>query len=219
MVDLTRAIHETVSKLCSDNPIIPVVVIDDPANALEAGQALLAGGITCAELTFRTERAADVVVELAKVPGLDVGAGTILNVRQATRAVAAGASFLVSPGFSPEVAQYAIAQNVAYMPGVSTATEIMTAHNMGFEILKFFPAVASGGLPMVSSLAGPFPQISFVTTGGIGPQNLKEWISHPAVASVGGSWMITRDDVAARCFDRITELSREAMATAEEARK
>ncbi|MCF2707409.1 bifunctional 4-hydroxy-2-oxoglutarate aldolase/2-dehydro-3-deoxy-phosphogluconate aldolase [Arcanobacterium haemolyticum] len=212
-------IHEAARELCAANPIIPVVVIDDPANAVKAGKALLAGGIASAEVTFRTASAAEVIEEMKKVEGLNVGAGTVINAEQAQRAVDAGATFLVSPGFSASVANFALENNVPYLPGVNNPTVIMQALELGFETLKFFPAVASGGLPTVKALAAPFPAVRFVATGGIGPKNLAEWISNPALASVGGSWMITRDDVANRRFDKITELSAEAIEIVKEARK
>ncbi len=212
-------IHEAARELCAANPIIPVVVIDDPANAVEAGKALLAGGITSAEVTFRTRAAAEVIAEMTKVEGLTVGAGTVINPEQARRAVDSGATFLVSPGFSPSVAKFALENGVPFVPGVNNSTTIMAALDLGFETLKFFPAVASGGLPVVKALSAPFPSVKFVATGGIGPANLAEWISNPALASVGGSWMITRKDVAERNFSAITELSAQAMEIVREARR
>lgn len=203
-------LNERARELCAANPLIPVVVIDDPDDAVAAGKALLEGGIACAELTFRTERAADVLREMTKVEGLAVGAGTVINVAQAKAALEAGAQFLVSPGLSASVAHFAAENNVVYIPGVSSATEIMAALDHGIEILKFFPAVASGGLPTVKALSAPFPQVRFVATGGIGPKNLTDWLQAPAIASVGGSWMITRDDVANQRFDAIAEASGKA---------
>lgn len=211
--------RESARDLCAAHPLIPVVVIDDPANAVEAGRALVAGGIRCAELTFRTPAAAEVIAELTAVDGLAVGAGTVINEAQAEAALRAGATFLVSPGLSGAVAEFAAAHDLPYIPGVSSATEIMAALDRGLDTLKFFPAVASGGLPLVNALSAPFPQIKFVATGGIGPANLAEWISNPAVTSVGGSWMITRDDVAHQRWDTITRLSAEAVAIVKESKK
>ncbi|WP_316932651.1 bifunctional 4-hydroxy-2-oxoglutarate aldolase/2-dehydro-3-deoxy-phosphogluconate aldolase [Changpingibacter yushuensis] len=219
MAEVTTDIHAEARNLCAANPIIPVVVIDDPAHAVEAGKALLAGGIACAELTFRTAAAAEVIKEMVAVEGLTVGAGTVVNVEQARRALDAGATFLVSPGFSAAVAQFASDESIPYMPGTVTASEITAALDYGFETLKFFPAVASGGLPVVKALSAPFPQVKFVATGGIGTKNIAEWITNPAIASVGGSWMISRDDVANQRWDQITKLSTEAVALVEEARK
>ena len=162
MAEVTTDIHAEARNLCAANPIIPVVVIDDPAHAVEAGKALLAGGIACAELTFRTAAAAEVIKEMVAVEGLTVGAGTVVNVEQARRALDAGATFLVSPGFSAAVAQFASDESIPYMPGTVTASEITAALDYGFETLKFFPAVASGGLPVVKALSAPFPQVKFV---------------------------------------------------------
>lgn len=209
---------QVVRDLCAANPLIPVVVIDDPADAVAAGKALVAGGIGCAELTFRTPAAAEVIAELTAVDGLTVGAGTVINPEQAARAQAAGATFLVSPGFSASVADFAADAGLPYIPGVASASEIMAALDKGLEIVKFFPAVVSGGIPAVKALSAPFPQIKFVATGGIGPKNLPEWIGHPAIASVGGSWMITRDDVAHHNWETITRLSAEAVEIVKEVR-
>lgn len=203
-------LNDRARELCAAHPLIPVVVIDDPEDAVAAGEALLAGGIACAELTFRTARAAEVLRRMTQVAGLSVGAGTVVNVAQALAALDAGAQFLVSPGFSSSVAEFASEHDVVYIPGVSSATEIMAALDHGIEILKFFPAVASGGLPTVKALSAPFPQVRFVATGGIGPKNLADWLEAPAIISVGGSWMITRDDVANQRFDAIAESSRKA---------
>lgn len=204
------------SKFLRANPIVPVVVIDDADDAVAAGEALLAGGIGCAEVTFRTDAAARAIELMSGVDGMTVGAGTILNAQQAREAIGAGAKFLVSPGWSASVAEVAAETGVPYLPGLQTATEIMMALEYGAKVVKFFPGGEAGGLKMVKALAGPFPTLKFMPSGGVSPANLEEWITDPAIISVSGSWMIKRDFIKNHEFDKIAELSAEASARVKE---
>ncbi|MEW6886942.1 bifunctional 4-hydroxy-2-oxoglutarate aldolase/2-dehydro-3-deoxy-phosphogluconate aldolase [Trueperella pyogenes] len=201
------------------NPIIPVVVIDDAADAVAVGEALVAGGIHCAEVTFRTAAGADAIAAMSDVEGMSVGAGTVLNREQAERATDLGAKFFVSPGFSLGVAQVADERSVAYLPGVQTATEIMMALDVGAKAVKFFPGGEAGGLKMVKALRGPFPTTAFVPSGGVNLGNMGEWLADPAIAAVSGSWMIKRDLINNKEFAKITELSLEATAKVKELRQ
>lgn len=202
--------------LLAANPIVPVVVIDDAKDARATGEALVAGGIHCAEVTFRTAAAADAIREMSQVAGLTVGAGTVLNRNQAEEAVAAGAKFFVSPGWSREVADAAIEAEVPFLPGIATATEIMMALEYGVKVVKFFPGGEAGGLPMVRALRGPFPNLKFMPSGGVNPENAGEWITDPAIIAISGSWMIKREFIQAGDFAKITELSAAAVAQIKE---
>ena len=202
-----------------ENPIVPVVVIDDAADAVAVGEALVAGGIGCAEVTFRTAAGPDAIKEMSAVEGMTVGAGTILNREQAERAADQGAKFFVSPGWDDGVADVAAERGIAYLPGVQTATEVMMAVNRGATAVKFFPGGEAGGLKMVKALRGPFPNTAFVPSGGVSPANLEEWITDPAIAAVSGSWMIKRDFINNKEFDKITALSKEASEQVKELRK
>lgn len=202
--------------LLAANPIVPVVVIDDAKDARATGEALVAGGIHCAEVTFRTAAAADAIREMSQVDGLTVGAGTVLNRNQAEEAVAAGAKFFVSPGWSREVADAAIEAEVPFLPGIATATEIMMALEYGVKVVKFFPGGEAGGLPMVRALRGPFPNLKFMPSGGVNPENAGEWITDPAIIAISGSWMIKREFIQAGDFAKITELSAAAVAQIKE---
>ncbi|OFS67989.1 bifunctional 4-hydroxy-2-oxoglutarate aldolase/2-dehydro-3-deoxy-phosphogluconate aldolase [Trueperella sp. HMSC08H06] len=200
------------------NPIVPVVVIDDAADAVDAGRALVAGGIHCAEVTFRTQAGPDAIKAMSAVEGMTVGAGTVLNREQAERAADMGAKFFVSPGFSRGVAEVAAERDIPYLPGVQTATEVMMALEVGATAVKFFPGGEAGGLKMVKALRGPFPNTAFVPSGGVNLANLSEWLADPAIASVSGSWMIKRDLITNKELDTITKLSQEASSRVKELR-
>ncbi|MGV9188751.1 bifunctional 4-hydroxy-2-oxoglutarate aldolase/2-dehydro-3-deoxy-phosphogluconate aldolase [Arcanobacterium canis] len=199
-------------------PIVPVVVLNCVEDAVPTASALLAGGITSAEVTFRTPVAAQCIAQIAQhVPDITVGAGTVINAEQANAAIDAGAQFLVSPGFSADVAQVASDRNISLLPGIATPTDIMAALEWGIDVVKFFPALALGGLPLVKAFAAPFPQLKFLPTGGISHKNAAEWLAQPFVAAVGGSWMVSTSLVEAGNFAAITELSQQAMSIAQEA--
>lgn len=193
------------------HPIVPVVVIDDASRAQGVASALLEGGIACAEVTFRTEAAADAIAAMNEVPGMHAGAGTILNADMARTAIDAGAHFLVSPGWSAAVAEVACETDTPYIPGIQTATEIMAALEYGAQVVKFFPGGQAGGLPMIRALRGPFPNLGFMPSGGVNPDNVAEWAADPAIVSVSGSWMVGRSLIAEEKFDEITRLSSEAV--------
>lgn len=194
-----------------------MVVLDDAADADPLAAALVAGGLPVAEVTFRTAAAADAIRAMAARGDVLVGAGTVLTARQVEVAVASGAMFVVSPGFSRAVVDRCAELGVPALPGTVTATEVQAALDAGLRTLKFFPAGTSGGAAAIRALAAPFPAVRFVPTGGIGPANLRDYLSIDTVAAVGGSWMVPRRMVAERAFDDVTRLVREAVALAADA--
>ncbi|MEU6915439.1 bifunctional 4-hydroxy-2-oxoglutarate aldolase/2-dehydro-3-deoxy-phosphogluconate aldolase [Streptomyces olindensis] len=171
--------------------LLPVLTVPSAATAGPLADALAAGGARCAEVTFRTPDAEQALKAMAAHGGLTVGAGTVRTAEQAERAVAAGARFLVSPGFDADVIDRGRESGVPVVPGIATATELMRALKAGLDTVKLFPAEPLGGIRMLRALAAPFPQARFVPTGGIGPDLLPRYLSHPAVLAVGGSWMAT----------------------------
>ena len=198
---------------------MPVVVIDDAKDAAPTAEALLAGGVGVMEVTLRTEAGIGAISNAAHgFPGLCLGAGTVLTVDQAKRAVDAGARFIVSPGFDAELVRWCLEHNVAVTPGCVTPTEITAAMAMGLNVLKFFPANIYGGITAIKALAAPFRGVRFIPTGGISAKNLSEYAASPFVLAVGGSWMCAKADIAAGNFDKITALCREARAIVQEAR-
>ncbi|MDR1807047.1 MAG: bifunctional 4-hydroxy-2-oxoglutarate aldolase/2-dehydro-3-deoxy-phosphogluconate aldolase [Propionibacteriaceae bacterium] len=194
--------------------LVPVLVVDDPAAALPLAHALVAGGLPVAEVTFRTAAGAAALERMAAVDGLLVGAGTVVTPAQVDRAVDAGARFVVSPGLSRAVVERCIERDTVALPGAVTATEIQAALELGLSTLKFFPAETSGGAAAIKALGGPFPDLKFVPTGGIGPANLASYLAIQSVAAVGGSWMAPRDKIAAGAFAEIEQLTRAAVALA-----
>lgn len=176
--------------------VIPVVVIKDVNDTIPTLKALKEGGINCAEITFRTACAAEAIsLGTKEFPDMNIGAGTVINLAQAKKAVCAGAKFLVSPGLSVEVAKFAKKKNIPYFPGCVTPTEIMQAIELGIEIVKFFPANVYGGLKALKALAGPFPQLKFIPTGGVDLSNLAEFLEFDKIYAVGGSFMMKGDIV------------------------
>ena len=185
--------------------IIPVIKLNRVEEAFPLAQALLAGGIPVAEVTFRTEAAAEGIAAIRReVPQMLVGAGTVLTTDQAIAAVEAGAQFVVSPGSNGKIIDRVLAAGVAMIPGVATPSEIEAAMERGLNVLKFFPAEALGGIAMLKALSGPYSQIKFVPTGGVGPDNLKDYLHQKNVLAVGGSWMIQSD------LEMVKQLSQEA---------
>lgn len=198
------------SKLSSAR-LVPVVVIDDAADAPALGEALLAGGLPTAEITFRTKAAAAAISELSKKEDLIVGAGTVLTPQQVDVAVDAGAKYVVSPGLSRAVVERCQEHGVLALPGAVTATEVQAALELGLSAVKFFPAATSGGAAAIKALAAPFPNLSFVPTGGISAANLAEYLVVPAIKAVGGSWMVPRDLIQARDTAAISDLVTQAV--------
>ena len=194
--------------------LVPVVVLDDAAAAGPLADALVAGGLPVAEVTFRTPAAADAVRAMADHGGVLVGAGTVLTPAQVDRAVAAGAAFVVSPGLDRAVVERCREHGVAVLPGAVTATEVQAALALGLSTVKFFPAATSGGPAAVRALSAPFADVRFVPTGGIGPDDLGRWLEVPSVLAVGGSWMVPRERIAAGDFDAVRELTARAVALA-----
>ena len=199
--------------------LVPVVAIDRAADAPKLGRALLAGGLPCAEITFRTAAAADAIrLMAAECPDVLVGAGTVLTVEQAGQAVAAGAKFIVSPGFDPDVVDWCLAHKVPITPGVATPTEVGLALKKGVTVQKFFPAEAIGGVKALKAIAAPYGGVKFIPTGGISANNLGDYLSLPMVHACGGSWMVKKQLISAGEFDKITDLAAEAMAVVREIR-
>ena len=175
-------------------PVIPVLVVDDVAYARPLAQALVAGGLPLLEVTLRTPAALEVIAEMARVPGAIVGAGTVLSPADLAAAITAGARFIVSPGLTEPLGRAAIAAHVPFLPGVTNAGDIMRGLDMGLTRFKFFPAVPSGGLPVLSALAAVFGQVRFCPTGGISAATAPEWLAKPFIECVGGSWLAARGE-------------------------
>ena len=199
--------------------MLPVVVLEDADKAVPLGEALLSGGIDLVEITFRTAAAAECIRRIrAAFPEMLTGAGTILNPAQAAEAVQAGAEFMVSPGLSPELAEYSRKSGIPLIPGVATASEIMLAQNLGLETVKFFPAEACGGTEMLKSWHGPFASVKFLPTGGIKASNMLKYLELPYVAAIGGSWMIPASALKENDYETVTALCREAVSLRKEIR-
>lgn len=204
--------HST-RELMRISPVIPVVTIEDPRSAVPMARALAAGGIGIIEVTLRTPSALDSLRRIvAEVPGMITGAGTVLNPEQAEKAVEAGAQFLVSPGLSRSLAGWISGAEIPFLPGVSDLAQVMDALDQGLTELKFFPAEPAGGVPYLTSIAAPIPEVSFCPTGGIGPDNAAEYLSLDNVACVGGSWLTPRDVVAAGDYEEIARRAADAAA-------
>jgi 2-dehydro-3-deoxyphosphogluconate aldolase/(4S)-4-hydroxy-2-oxoglutarate aldolase len=194
--------------------IVPVVVLDDVADAGPLADALVAGGLPVAEVTFRTAAAPDAIRAMADRGDVLVGAGTVVSAEQVDRAVAAGARYVVSPGTSRAVVERAGEHGIPVVPGAVTATEVQAALELGVRTVKFFPAGTSGGTPAITALSAPFGDVRFVPTGGVGPANLHEYLALPSVAAVGGSWMVPRDRIRAGDLDGVRALVADAVALA-----
>jgi 2-dehydro-3-deoxyphosphogluconate aldolase/(4S)-4-hydroxy-2-oxoglutarate aldolase len=192
--------------------LVPVVVLDDARDAAPLAGALVAGGLPVAEVTFRTPAAADAIRAMADRGDILLGAGTVLTPAQVDEAVAAGASYVVSPGLSRAVVERCRERGVLALPGAVTATEIQAALELGLDTVKFFPAGTSGGAPAMAALAGPFGGVRFIPTGGIGPANLHEYLAIDAVVAVGGSWMVPRERIRAGDFETVRQLTADAVA-------
>lgn len=191
--------------------LIPVVVIDDAGAASVLGDALVAGGLPVAEVTFRTAAAAEAISVLAGRGDVLVGAGTVLSAEHVDRAVDAGASFIVSPGLAHDVIQRAQEREVVVLPGCATASDLMKARAMGFRTVKFFPAKTLGGVPAIKALASAFVDMQFVPTGGVNAGNARDYLSLQAVPAVGGSWMVPKDLLAASDGDALSRVVAEAI--------
>jgi 2-dehydro-3-deoxyphosphogluconate aldolase/(4S)-4-hydroxy-2-oxoglutarate aldolase len=203
----------------SELKVIPVVAIDDAAWADPMGEALVAGGLPIAEVTFRTAAAEAAIKALAKRGDLLVGAGTVLTIDHVKKAVDGGAKFIVTPGFSPKIVGYCVENNIPITPGCVTATEITWALEHGLNVVKFFPAEASGGLKTLKAIAAPFSAVKFIPTGGITPENLLDYLKFGQILACGGSWMVTKELLSGKQFSKITELAKQAVELAKQAKK
>ncbi len=199
--------------------LVPVVVLDDAGDAAGLAEALVAGGLPVAEVTFRTPAAAEAIAVMAKRGDMLVGAGTVLTIQQVDEAVEAGASYIVSPGLSRAVVRRCQKVGIPVLPGAVTATEITRALELGLSTVKFFPAETSGGAAAIKALSAPFGGVKFVPTGGIGPKNIAEYLALDCVSAIGGSWMVPKDKVRAHHFDDIAQLTRDAVALIHSAKK
>ena len=197
--------------------ILPVAVIERTEDAVGTARALLAGGIDSIEITFRTAAAEAAIAHVsAQCPDMLIGAGTVITLDQCKRAVSAGAKFIVAPGLDEEVVTWCIERGIPVIPGCATPTEMMRAMKLGLSTVKFFPANVYGGAAAIKALGGPFNRLRFIPTGGVNAENLREYLSVPQVAAVGGSWMCGKKDITNRNFDQIRELSRQAVAIVKE---
>jgi 2-dehydro-3-deoxyphosphogluconate aldolase/(4S)-4-hydroxy-2-oxoglutarate aldolase len=194
-------------------PVIPVITIEDAAHAVPLARALVAGGLRVVEITLRTDAAVEAARAItAEVPEAVVGIGTVLTPEDLERAAKLGAAFAVSPGMSHALLDAATSGDLPFAPGIQTASELMACVTRGYDIVKFFPAVPAGGLAMVSALGGPFPSVRYCPTGGIGEANAAQWLAHPKVVAVGGSWVAPAPDIKAGAWSTIEQRARAAAA-------
>jgi 2-dehydro-3-deoxyphosphogluconate aldolase/(4S)-4-hydroxy-2-oxoglutarate aldolase len=200
-----NSVTEQIAKL----KILPVVTVRDPSDAAPLAEALTAGGIPAVEITFRAAGAEEALRAVCRAfPEMLAGAGTVLTPAQAESAVAAGAKFIVSPGFDAETVRFCRKAGVPVFPGCVTATEVQQALREGLDVLKFFPAEAAGGLKTIKALSAPFPGVRWMPTGGISPRNLTEYLSFPKILACGGSFLAPESDMKAKDWGRITETCR-----------
>jgi len=192
--------------------IVPVIKIDDVEKAVPLARALIAGGIPCAEITFRTAQGEEAIRRIAKeVPGILLGAGTVLTTDQVDRAIAAGAKFIVSPGLNPKVVAHSVQKGIPITPGCANPSDIEQALEFNLEVVKFFPAEQAGGLEYIKAVAAPYPNVKFMPTGGINAENIVRYIAFEKVLACGGSWMAGADLINSGDFETITALSRAAV--------
>ncbi len=211
---------KTIEEQFREYAVVPVVVLDDAKDALPLAEALTEGGLPCAEVTFRTEAAEESIRLMSeKYPEMLVGAGTVLTIEQVDRAVAAGAKFIVSPGFDPEIVDYCLEKKIPVFPGCVTPSEVAQAAKRGMKVIKFFPAEQAGGIARIKAMAAPYTMMEFMPTGGIGVNNLKDYLSFDKILCCGGSWMVKGDLIRNGEFDKIRELTKEAVELAASIRK
>jgi len=199
--------------------IVPVVVLNNASDAEPLAEALIKGGLPCAEVTFRTAAAEESIRLMSKkFPEMFVGAGTVLTTEQVDRAIGAGAKFIVSPGFNPKVVEYCIKNNYPVTPGIMTPTELEMALGFGLDVVKFFPAENAGGLKMIKAMAAPYTMMKFMPTGGINATNVRDYLACDKILACGGSWMVKGDLISAGNFAEIEKLTREAAEIVKEIR-
>lgn len=192
--------------------LVPVIRLEDPEQAVPLARALASGGVPVAEITFRAPGADRAIAAVAEhCPDILLGAGTVTSAEQVDRAVSAGAKYIISPGFDPEIVSYCVERNILIVPGCASAGDVSMAVRMGLEAVKFFPAEAAGGIKMLRALAGPFSSMRFMPTGGICPDNMRDYLAFPRVIACGGSWMVPEQSLAGGRFEEITALARKAV--------
>ncbi|MDD4112314.1 MAG: bifunctional 4-hydroxy-2-oxoglutarate aldolase/2-dehydro-3-deoxy-phosphogluconate aldolase [Herbinix sp.] len=192
--------------------IVPVIKLDDAKDAVPLAKALCDGGLPCAEVTFRTAAAEESIRLMREAfPDMLIGAGTVLTTEQVDLAINAGATFIVSPGLNPKIVSYCVERNITITPGCSNPSDIETAIELGLEVVKFFPAEAAGGLAMIKAMSAPYVNMKFMPTGGVNASNLNTYLDFPKIVACGGSWMVKDDLVKAGDFNKITQLTKEAV--------
>nr|WP_296006746.1 bifunctional 4-hydroxy-2-oxoglutarate aldolase/2-dehydro-3-deoxy-phosphogluconate aldolase [uncultured Blautia sp.] len=202
----------TVAEKIAGFGVVPVVVLEDVKDAAPLAKALVEGGLPCAEVTFRTAAAEESIRIMAtEYPDMFVGAGTVLTIEQVDRAVAAGAKFIVSPGFDPEIVDYCLEKEIPVFPGCITPSEVAQAVKRGLKVVKFFPAEQFGGVATIKAMAAPYVGLKFMPTGGVSAKNLESYLSCDKIIACGGSWMVKGDLVKAGKFDEIKNLTEEAV--------
>ena len=210
---MTKNWKMTSAEIFSQGPVVPVLVIKDVEHAVPLAKALIAGGIRVLEVTLRTDSALEVIAKIAEeVPEAVIGAGTVTNREQLQQVIDAGAKFAISPGLTTDLLKAGNEGSIALIPGVSSISELMTAKDLGYTHLKFFPAEASGGVKALKAIGGPCPEITFCPTGGISPSNYNDYLALPNVACCGGSWLAPEDAMANGEWDKITNLAKQAIA-------
>lgn len=194
--------------------IVPVIVLDDVNDAEPLAQALIDGGIPCAEITFRTQAAKESIRRItSSFPEMLVGAGTVLSREQADEAIESGAAFIVSPGLDPDLVSYCLEKGITVIPGCATPSDVQKAVSLGLQVVKFFPAESLGGLAMIKSMGAAFVNVKFMPTGGVNPSNLNTYLSNPKIVACGGSWMVNGNDVREKKFDSIRQATQQAVQT------
>jgi 2-dehydro-3-deoxyphosphogluconate aldolase / (4S)-4-hydroxy-2-oxoglutarate aldolase len=212
LTSLSGSRDKKLADILRAGPIVPVITLERVDDAVPLARALVAGGLRLLEITLRTPAAADSAAAIIQeVPEAIVGIGTVLTPRDLERAQALGARYALSPGATPALLEAAAGSEMPFIPGIATASELMGALEHGFQTVKFFPAVASGGIPALKALAGPFPQARFCPTGGIDEKNARDWLTLPNVVAIGGSWVCQTSDIRAKAWNDITAKAERAV--------
>ncbi len=194
--------------------ILPVIKLKDAKDAVLLAKALCEGGLPCAEVTFRTDAAKEAIAAMTKAyPDMLVGAGTVLTARQVDEAVEAGAKFIVSPGFNPETVRYCVEKDIPVLPGCSSPSDLEQAIKYGLKVVKFFPAEVAGGVKAIKAMAAPYRGLLFMPTGGINPSNVNDYLTEEKILACGGTWMVPEKEIEAGNFEKIRELTQEAVRT------
>lgn len=219
MIEIVEASPDLIGRI-RENAIIPIVSLPAAEDARPLADALIAGGLYCVEITFRTAAAAEAIRSIRKnYPEMLTGAGTVLSIEQAQIAIDSGAEFLVSPGTNPRVIEFCLKHSVTIFPGVCTPTEVEMALAAGAGVLKFFPAEPAGGVKYLKAICAPYQQLRFIPTGGIDTRNLADYLSIPQVVACGGSWMVGKELITQKRFDEIARLTQEAVSLAESSKR